>query len=264
MTPAHTSNPSTPPSVEGVVCVALCPAAGGSTRNGSVAAAPVSLPVELREVLAQRRAAVHAEAEPLLALAALVKHERRLAAAPKSGAKGEPLLLLLVEPSRLGRVEGLIAAVSKYAPHAAVWTFDSTAARKLARYVAPVPGASGGAGISGGAVASGGNGVRAANGNGRPALQVVPSGGGGMASGGSGGFVSWVGLPRPVARPRLKLADGPAAPAEAASKIPAASGAAAADQAPEAKPARSALTEQELAMLLGDGPRNNGSGGTQR
>lgn len=230
------------------MCVALCPAEGG---------VPAPLPAELREVLSQRRATVHPECEPLMTLAALVKHERALAAAPKGGAKGEPLLLLLVEPSRLRRVDALIAAASKYAPHAAVWTFDSTSARRLARYIAPAP------------AASGGNGTRV-NGNGtsRPTIQVVPSGGG--ASGGSGGFVSWVGLPRPVttARPRLKLTDAPTPDSgganPAASKPSNATGS---DSVPAAKPARTALTEEELSMLLGGGhgPNGtNGSGGSQR
>lgn len=104
-------------------CVVLCP-----PRSGAAQA-----PVELRHALAPRARTIEATDDALTAMSALVELERGFT----RGEHRDPMLLLLVEPDRLGpAAAALVASVSKYAPRAAVWRFDPRAERRLAPYTA--------------------------------------------------------------------------------------------------------------------------------
>ncbi|MFM9957176.1 MAG: hypothetical protein ACKVZJ_03805 [Phycisphaerales bacterium] len=232
-------------------CVALCPRAGRG--------AAVVLPSELRDLLAQRNAAVECFDNALAALAALMVHERGFA----NGAHRDPMLLILVEPSKLRDTEMLVAAAAKYAHHAAVWQYDPASERRLARYTAPigVP-----ASANGGPSAMPGPADAQANGSGpaalrrpvlsppRPALSA--SGGsfvswGGMP--GSGGVVMMSGAPRAAAPsngPKLRLTPIAASSEPAGESGAGASNGVAPPHAPRSAVVRPELSEEEIAMLL--------------
>lgn len=220
-------NPQTKPRAR---CIALCP----RTDSGSVP----PLPAELQSLLAERSSIIECHAEPLEVMASLVIHERAFA----SGTHREPMLLILVEPSKLFGVESLVRAMSKYAHHAAVWQYDPASARRLSPYAAPVapPPTNG----NGRTVGNGNGNARAPEGQprARTVASTAPS------------FVSWVGMPRAappeaLPTPKLRLAGTPSSETAAAT----------AGQGPARPTAvKPALTDEEMAMLLGnDTPGEN-------
>jgi hypothetical protein len=239
------SGPNTNAATALARCVVWCPRDPSAPREQ-----PAKLPRELRELLAPRASSVECHAEPLDALASMVLHERGFV----SGAHKDPMLLILVEPSRLVGIDALVAAMSKYAHRAAVWQYDPASPKRLARYTAPIaPPESNGHSHSNG------------NGNGNAAtpaprprtIAATPP-----------AFVSWVGMPGPMPTPqntqrpapRLRLAGEATTPAEAPVKpLPTAtvSGLPSVAPTPSNAPpaAKPSLTDEEVAMLLGDAPR---------
>ncbi len=242
-------------------CVVLCP------RSNN--AAP-ELPAELRGLLAPRASSVACFDEPLRALAEMVMHERGFA----GGEHKDPMLLILVEPGRLPQVEPLIGAMSKYAHRAAVWQYDPASARRFSRYVAPVSAPTHGS--SNGHTSS----APAAGVKPRTIAAAAPAFvswvgmpgnlSGGLGGGVSGGSASSQNAPRPAPRLRLAgeassvVANGNPAqptttstanghPVNLAPPVPT-------TPTPISK-ARPELTDEEMAMLLGD--TRPGPGGTK-
>lgn len=205
-------------------CVVVCPPDSGADPR---------LPDELSALLGARATVLNIETDPVRAMSYLVIHERAFLRAEHK----DPMLLLLVEPARIPRCELLVAAASKYAPHAPVWQYVANAAKRLSRYVSPSE-------IPAGIIAPA-PGVRPPQPRPAPTTPTAPRG-----VTGPSGFVSWAGLPRaapapaaPRPAPKLRLA-GEAAPQPTGGDDP-------------AKPAAPAsirpgvtLTDEEMRMLL--------------
>jgi hypothetical protein len=213
---------------------------------------PAKLPKELRELLAPRASSVECHAEPLEALASMVLHERGFV----SGKHKDPMLLILVEPSRLEGIDALVAAMSKYAHRAAVWQYDPASPKRLSRYTAPIAPAE-----SNGHAHTNGNG----NGNATTAAPRPRT-----VAATAPAFVSWVGMPGPMPTPqnpprpapRLRLTGDATTPTEAPNKpLPTAATTGISNASPTPSnstptPAtKPLLTDEEVAMLLGDAPR---------
>lgn len=65
------------------------------------------------------------------AIAEICRCARDDADAIRRGRRGEGLILLLMHPHRLNDPAGLVHAVERYAPHAAIWMFASTGSPRL-------------------------------------------------------------------------------------------------------------------------------------
>lgn len=232
-------------------CVVWCPRDASADRT-----LPAKLPKELRELLAPRASSVECHAEPLDALASMVLHERGFVA----GTHKDPMLLILIDPSRLVGIDALVAAMSKYAHRAAVWQYDPASPKRLSRYTAPVsPPTTNGAS----------NGHTTGNGNGIGSLPTASPRPHTVAAT-APAFVSWVGMPGPMTAPpntprpapRLRLAGDTPTPADTPPKPTAiAQGPTSAIAAPSpsnqtpTNNRKPALTDEEVAMLLGDAPQ---------
>lgn len=65
------------------------------------------------------------------AIAEICRCARDDAEAIRRGRRGEGLILLLMHPHRLNDPAGLVHAVERYAPHAAIWMFSATGSPRL-------------------------------------------------------------------------------------------------------------------------------------